>query len=150
MAYDDAKFRALFPEYADTTKYSEVLISLLYDVACDFIDPRQNSYRSLNGSSLILALNYMTAHLLYLQTQRTNADSGNEGDTVGAVQSASIGEISVTKASIPNKDQWQYWLTSSSYGQLLLALLSVKSVGGLSVGGLAERTGFRKIGGVFF
>lgn len=150
MAYDDAKFRLLFPEFKDENDYPSSVITMLYEVAGAYIDPTACNCRMLNGRKLDLALMFMTAHLLYLQTQRVNAGANAGGESVGFVQSASIGDVSVTRASIPAADQWEYWLNGSPYGQQLLALLQGASVGGLYVGGLPERSAFRKVGGVFW
>lgn len=152
MAYNDTTFRALFPEFKDTTKYPTELIQLIYGVAQIYIVPGGSFCRMLNGASLDYALMCMTAHLLYLHMQRVGAGDDAGGESVGFVQSASIGDVSVTKAAIPAADQWEYWLNGTPYGQALLALLQGVSVGGLYVGGNAvpERTAFRKAGGVFF
>ncbi len=148
MAYDDALFRAQFPEFADPTKYPSITISIFYDVATSFIGDTNSPWRMLNGKRLEVALNYLTAHLLFLSLTASSAATPihNGG---GMVISASIGEISAAKLSPPVQDGWQYWLASSPYGQALWALLKITAVGGTSLNGLPERTGFRKIGGVF-
>lgn len=150
MAYVDATFRSLFPEYTDTTKYPEAVVQLLYGVAQDFVFPGSSYCTMLRGSAADYAQYLMTAHLLYLRGQRVAAGDDAGGESVGFVQSASVGDVSVTRATIPAADQWQYWLSGTPYGQELLALLQGVSVGGIYVGGLPERTGFRKVGGVFF
>lgn len=152
MAYNDQAFRTQFPEYSDETTYPAATISAIYGVAQFYIVPGGSYCRMLNGAALDYALMLMTAHLLYLQMQRVNAGDDAGGESVGFVQSASVGDVSVTKAAIPAADQWSYWLNGTPYGQALQALLQVKSVGGLYVGGNAvpERAGFRKGGGVFF
>jgi hypothetical protein len=148
MAYNDPAFRAQFAEFADPTAYPAITISNSYFTATAFINDVNSPCRTLRGNALVVAMNYLTAHLLYLSLTATNAVSPvyNGG---GMVTSASIGEISATKLAPPVEDGWQYWLASSPYGQALWALLKLKSVGGTAVNGLPERTGFRKIGGVF-
>jgi hypothetical protein len=96
----------------------------------------------------------LTAHLLALGTMQT-AGAGGQGQSAGGVQggfitSATVGEVSVAKLAPPATNGWQWWLASTPYGQALWALLSVKAVGGFAIGGLPEREGFRKVGGVFF
>ena len=142
-------FNAQFPELSDENKYPVVVTEAMFDVACLYIDPKDFCGRMLTGKSLDYAINLMTAHLLMLQKQRLEED--NPGDAQGGfINSAKIGDVEVTKETIPTRDRWQWWLGQTPYGQALLALLSVVSVGGTSVGGLEEREGFRKIGGVFW
>lgn len=150
MAYDDTLFRAQFPEFSDPTKYPEVLLSAYWDMANDFI-AYDGSPCSMLGLSGPLALNYMTAHLLSMGIVASQAMSGVNGAPAqgGFEDSASIDKISVHKVAPPAKDAWGYFLSQTVYGQALLALLSVKGVGGLSVGGLPEGDAFRRVGGVW-
>lgn len=151
MAIDITKFRAEFPQFADDLKIPDATINIFYSTACMFIDSRDSPCRVLSGDRLELALRYMTAHLLFLIfSQQDDAASGGAPDQGGFTVSATIGEISVTKLAPPATDGWSYWLSSSPYGQALWALLQMLAVGGLSYGGLPEREGFRKGGGVFF
>jgi hypothetical protein len=148
-AYDDALFRAQFPEFADTTKYPEALLSGYWDMAANFISPVDCPFNILNGGALALALNYMTAQLLTLGQQAlANATPGS--DQGGFIVSAKIGEIIIAKLPPPAANTWQWWLGQTPYGQALLAMLQVLSVGGLSIGGLPERQSFRKAGGLFW
>jgi len=151
MEFDASIFRAQFPEFSDTAKYSDAFLGLWWDVASEFIDSTDSPCRSLSGKQLRLALSFMTAHLLTLnrpvQADETNGDAGS---TQGGFEtSATIGSISVTKLAPPAADGWQWWLAQTTYGQSLWALLSIVAVGGTSIGGLPEGLGFRKIGGVF-
>lgn len=149
--YSDALFRQQFPEFADTTKYPQALVSMYWATGQEFISTSDSPCNALNGSSLALALNYMAAHLLALGLQAAAAGPGGPGSSQsGFVTSATIDKISVQTLAPPAKDGWQWWLAQTSYGQALWALLKVKSVGGMTIGGLPERTGFRKIGGVFW
>lgn len=150
MAYnfDSVLFRTQFPEFADATKYPDVLLSNYFAMACLFIDTTDSPCAMLAGQPKMLALNQLTAHLLILGQQ---AAAGSPATNQGGFEiSASIGEISVSKLAPPVKGAWDYWLYQTPYGQALMALLSALAVGGFSLGGLPEREGFRKIGGVFF
>jgi hypothetical protein len=148
-AYDDTLFRTQFPEFADTTQYPEALLSGYWDMATNFISTNDCPYYMLNGNSLALALNYMTAQLLTLGQQAlANATPGS--DQGGFIVSAKIGEIIIAKLPPPAANMWQWWLGQTPYGQALLAMLQLLSVGGLSIGGLAERQSFRKAGGFFW
>lgn len=151
MTFDVAIFRQQFPEFSDTTKWPDASITMANFMAQQFIDPVDSPCRSLTGDALALALNYMTAHVLSLSllAQQSMAGPGGVPSQGGFEASASIDKISVSKVPPPAKDAWGYWLGQTTYGQSVWALLSVKGVGGLSVGGVAEGDAFRRAYGVF-
>ena len=76
---------------------------------------------------LTLALNFMTAHLVYLN------QIANSGQNTALMQGATIDKVSVQLTPPPEAGQWQWWLNQSPYGQSLLALLQVASVGGFYI-----------------
>jgi hypothetical protein len=151
-AYNDALFRQQVPAMADTTQWPEATMSMWYGVAQDFICISSCPCAMLNGNSAVLALNLMTAHIatLMAQDQANEQQSGIAGTPNGIETNATIGSVSVGQMQPPVDDMWDYWLAQTGYGQMLQALLKVKSVGGFYVGGLPERTGYRKVGGVFW
>ncbi len=149
MDYNDATFRATFPEFADTTKYPAATIQIFWDVAGNFIDTNDNQWRILNDKSLVYATNCMTAHLMILSQMQSTSAGGPGSEQGGFNTSATIGEVSVATLAPPAKDGFQWWLAQTPYGQQLWALLKMLSVGGISVGGIAERNSFRKAGGIF-
>lgn len=152
-AYNDANFRALFTAFESETTYPEATLQMFWAVASDYICTDDSPCNMLNGASLQLALDSMCAHICTLFTQdAANVAAGESpGQSEGIGVSASIDGISVSQLPPPvMNDPWRYWLNQTSYGQQLLALLAVKSVGGFYVGGLPEREGFRKAGGVFW
>lgn len=149
MAYDDAAFRAQLPEFADTTRFPAPVLSAAWTLASNFIALPACPLSFLNGATWQIAVNYIAAHLWVLsqQQQQPGQDPGtNQG---GFETSATIDKISVTMLAPPADNMWTWWLAQTPYGQALAALLRMKAVGGTSVGGLPERFGFRKIGGVF-
>lgn len=153
MVYlDIKKFREQFPQFDDPALYPDEMIQMYWDTTTVFISDEDCPCRTLHGKQLELALNYMTAHLMTLFA--VPAVQGSEGSISstggGFVQSATVGEVSVTKLAPPVKDAWQWWLEQSPYGAALLALLQQLAVGGMYIGGLPERLGFRKVGGVFW
>ena len=85
----------------------------------------------------------MTAHLVF------SNDLINAGQTSVLVTGSTIGSVSVSLQPPPQTDQFSWWLNTTPYGQQLDALLSIRSVGGIYLGGSSERKGFRKIGGSF-
>lgn len=148
--YDDALFRKQFPAFADTTKYPPEQISMYWTMATMFISDADSPCRTLSGAKLETALNMLTAHLLVLAASQTGKTGGaGSGSMGGFTTSATIGEVSVAKLAPPAANAWEWWLSGTPYGQMLWALLNMLSVGGYVVGGLPERTGFRKVGGVF-
>jgi Protein of unknown function (DUF4054) len=161
--YDDTLFRAQFPEFANPDVYPETLLSMYWGTAAYFIDPTSTSADTspacaclcalqrmlLTGDSLVYALNLLAAHLMALATP-VPVNGGKANPSAGGYEtSARIGDISVSKLAPPVNSAWDYWLMQTPYGQALSALLSVVSVGGLSVGCIPERQGFRKYGGIF-
>lgn len=152
--YDDAKFRQLFPEFSDTTKYPAVTLSLWWDMTGSFIDCAPPSWAALNGDRLAWARYLLLAHIYSLSLANVaeiESEGGTEGGAQGGfVNSARIGEVSVSKVAPPSSDMFEWWIGQTPYGQQLWAMMQVLAVGGFSVGGLPEREGFRKIGGVFF
>ncbi len=149
VAFDSAKFREVFPEFSDTAKYPDAMLQTYWDLATYFISDVDCPCNILNDGALAYAISCMTAHLLTLAQRSADAAAEGTSPTGGVEISASIGEVSVSMMQPPAANGWQYWLSQTPYGQMLWALLSIKAVGGLSVGGLPERLGFRKVGGVF-
>lgn len=99
----------------------------------------------LSGNSLQYALNLMTGHL----TQIAAMLVADPGAVIGPVASATEGSVSLALVPSPADTGWKYWLASTPYGLQLWALLSVRSAGGIMVGGSLERASFRQAGGGF-
>ena len=122
IAFDIAKFREQFPEFADDTKYPNAMIEMYFEMATCYVS--DEDYGCLSGSCRELALNFMTAHLLKIGTDTT------VGDAPAFVSSATVDKVSVSTVPPPQKDQYEWWLSLTSYGPQLLALLKAKSTGG--------------------
>jgi hypothetical protein len=58
------------------------------------------------------------------------------------MQTANIDKVNVSLTPPPLKNQWQWWLSISPWGQQLWALLQVNSVGGHYIGGSPVLSGF--------
>ncbi len=120
-----AAFRALFPAFANTTTYPDSTIQNYATTATAYISTGYSRcYGGMTAAQRALALNQMTAHLLYLSGLAV------AGNTPGVVTGAAVNKVSVAIQPPPEPNQWQYWLNQSPYGQQLLALLQVASVGG--------------------
>jgi Protein of unknown function (DUF4054) len=146
LTFDEALFRTMFPAFADPIKYPAGLLQMYWDeTGCFIVDG--GTYGILNGDCTALAMSQLTAHFLELaKLNRANGTSKQGGFKTGS----SIDKVSVQYLAPPSQSQFDWWLNQTNYGAALLALLDLKSVGGFGVGGLNERGGFRKFGGVFF
>lgn len=142
ITFDEALFRSLFPAFADATKYPTSLLVVYWDeIGCYIADGGVGGM--LTGDCTVNAMNCLLAHFLALM------DQAKRGKQTGYKTGAGIDKVNVQYLAPPAKSQFDWWLASTPYGQQLAALLELRSVGGLSVGGLNERGGFRKAGGIF-
>ena len=142
IVFDVVLFRSQFPVFTNATTYPTPMLQMYWDMAICYINDEGN-YGWLNGVCRQLALDLMTAHLTALSLLIV------AGQVPGLVQSATIDKVSVSLTPPPQPNQWQWWLGLTPYGQQLLALLQTRAVGGFYIGGLPERSAFRKVGGIF-
>lgn len=147
VVFDPALFRLQCPAFADPVKYPDVVLTMYWDdmVVC-FIDPTDYGFADIGCKQS--AMNLMLAHILELAKLNTGGVGGSSKQG-GYKTSATVDKVSVAYLAPPTPDQSSWWLNQTTYGQQLLALLDVWTVGGLSAGGLPERRGFRKYGGTF-
>lgn len=139
--FDVTTFRAMFPEFANTTTYPDATLDGYWTMGINYIYSYDNTL--IDGDNLQLALNLMTAHL------GKSFSLINKGNSPNVMASATEGSVSISMQPPPAKTGWQWWLSTTPYGVQLWALLQSLLVGGLYIGGLPERSGFRKIGGLF-
>lgn len=132
---DTAAFRQQFPAFANATLYTDATLQFYYGLAGNFINNVTWGPLSCQGATPE-ALQLMTAHLLQIGLNAAG------GEASGIVVGATIDKVTVQLQEVPVKNQWQYWLASTPYGAMLLALLQVKSTGGFYVPGGPGRTGF--------
>lgn len=137
---DIARFRAQFPALADPVTFPDALIQAQWMQAQCFISPG----KTLRGHCYESALYLMTAHLTWSNHMISLGQT-----TAGVVTGATISKVSVSITPPPARSAWQFWLATTPYGLQLWALLNIKAAGGAYVGGLPERTAFRKVGGSF-
>lgn len=136
--FDIAAFRAAFPQFASVVLYPDATIQAAADSTSCLL--------GINGCGCdTLSWQLMVAHLLVIGTR---AASGN-GGSGGIVTSASIDRVSVGLSNLMANDPYTFWLSSTPYGVQLLAMLTRCSSGGIYVGGRAERSAFRSVGGRF-
>ncbi len=144
FVFDIPAFRVSYPAFGNTTAYPDATLQAYWDTACCYIENYSEDCGWLSGDCRYKALTLMTAHLAAISTIVAN------GQVPGQVQSASIDKISVSLTAPPQKNQWQWWLNLTPYGQALLVLLQTRSVGGFVFGGSPERLAFRRFGGFFY
>lgn len=144
IPFDPTAFRAQFPQFQNTSTFPDSTLQVYFATAGLYINNQAGgSYcGGLTTAQKIQALYLMTAHLAALSVLILS------GQTPGILTGATIDKISVTIEPPPAPNQWQYWLQTTPYGQQLLALLQVASVGGLYITtGAPGRAGFR-FGGI--
>jgi hypothetical protein len=126
LQYNDQTFRAQFPEFANTTTYPVATIAMQWSMATGYIsaDTCVGWWEGINLNQQTNALNLMTAHLLFINTQAMM------GQDTGVMTGSSIDKISVQLQAPPEMNQWQWWLNQSPYGKQLLALLQIAAAGG--------------------
>ena len=139
--FDVAAFRVAFPLFCDATAFPDSVLQGYWDAAACIISDA--NYGRLSGGCRARALNLMAAHLAALQVAIA------EGNAPAQITSATIEKITVSLNPPPTKDGFDYWLSLTPYGMQLWALLKAKSSGGFYVGGIAERSGFRRAFGGF-
>lgn len=146
LIYTDADFRSAFPKFADVSTYPADMLQNQFTIGTDYISA--TNWGSLRDASRQQALYLMTAHLQYMSDAVMSSENP-DGSAPGIVTMGQIDKIKVMIAAPPGKSNFSYWLNQSPYGQQLLALLSLVSVGGFYFGGRPELAAFRRVGGFF-
>jgi hypothetical protein len=128
LTFDYALFIQQVPQYSNPAVYSQALLQNYWDVATNYMSDVAN-YGVLQNGARQYGLNLFVAHLVYL------AGLIAAGQVPGMMQTATIDKVSVGLTPPPLPNQFQWWLGLTPYGQQLLALLQIKSVGGFYIGG---------------
>jgi hypothetical protein len=138
IALNLVTFRADIPAYASKTDQQ---ITDTFNAASMYL-PLTN-YGWLSDDRREYALYLMTAHL-FASACQLGAGGG------GVVVSATEGSESTGFAPPPGStSQLKYWLNSTGYGRQLLALLTIKSAGGMYAAGSRATSNIRKFNGLF-
>jgi hypothetical protein len=141
LTFDIVLFREKYPEFTDPP-YTDEQLQQCWNTATCYISDQDCG--KMQGDCRETALNLMTAHLCKIANLASTGSGVSE-----LTQSATIDKVSVTQVTPPVRNQWQWWLSTTIYGQQLFALLQAKSVGGFYSPGLPETSAFRRVGGVF-
>lgn len=127
IIFDESRFRANVPTFADDVKYPVADIEINWNIAIEFISASDYGY--LNGSKRALAIDLFAAHLYALEL------AYKSGGTGGAVQSATEGSVSVGFLILQPKNQFHNFCQETPYGKRFYALLEIAAVGGFMFGG---------------
>jgi hypothetical protein len=144
LTFDYALFQLQFPAFANPVKYPEVLMQSYWDIAINYMSNVGNC-GSLQGSMRQYGLNCFVAHLTFLAG--IIASGAGNSQVPGMMQNATIDKVTVGLTPPPIPNQFQWWLGLTPYGQMLLALLQINSVGGFYIGGQGAVAAFGYQGG---
>lgn len=123
LTFNYALFITQVPQYSNAIMYPQATLQNYWNVAINYITNTGN-YGSLQGDARQYAINLFVAHLVYI------AGLIAIGQVPGLMQTATIDKVTVGLTPPPLKNQFQWWLSVTPYGQQLLSLLQVNSVGG--------------------
>jgi hypothetical protein len=140
ILFDYDAFIAQCPAYNNPAQFPEATLQSFWDGATYYMSDVGN-FGSLQGNARQYGLNLMTAHLVYISQLIA------QGQVPYVLGASTIDKVQVTTVQVPLKNQWQWWLSISGYGQQLWALLQVSSVGGFYIGGSPILSSFRGYGG---
>ena len=126
---DVTAFRASYPAFAAEASFSTPTLQAYFNTAGLYL--ANDNYGQIRDDSRYTALTLMTAHLAALSVLIAS------GETPAVATAGSVDKPP------PAKSQFQWWLSTTPYGQQLLAMLQMRSAGGLYVGGSHTRGGFR-------
>lgn len=136
--FDGEAFRRAAPAYGDPAKYPTDLLMTWWGFACEYLTAKYGGV--LGDSSRDLAINLLAAHLLTINTGA--AAPGAPG--VGGIATASrVGDVSVAIMPPAAANAFQQFLSMSTYGMQVRALLRMAGVGGMYFAGIGGRAGMR-------
>lgn len=134
--FNSQTFKSLFPAYKDK---ADSALQIIWDAATNYMtdQTRQCFQGRWPIKKQAYALQLLTAHLVYINDLVATGTAG------GLMQAATIDKITVTLTPPPVPNEFRFWLNQSPYGQQLLSLLELASVGGFFAGGGSVRGSLR-------
>jgi hypothetical protein len=110
--FDPGQFRQNFPEFADTGKYPDSMLTFWASVAVIYVNSTVWGEQYVNGMSLCLAHHLANA----------NMNLKNPGDAMNLMSSKSVGDVSASfdTVSVAEKDAG-HW-NSTGYGMQFIHL----------------------------
>lgn len=149
LTFNYALFQQQFPTYSNPTTYPESLLQNYWDIVINYMSNVGN-YGSLQGAQRQYALNLLVAHMIYLSVLIGTGNPNTGSQVPGLMQTATIDKVSVGLTPPPLPNQFQWWLNQTPWGQQLLALLQMNSVGGFYIGGQGAVAAFGYQGGNYW
>jgi hypothetical protein len=122
LVFDVDFFRQAYPEFGNDTVFLTPTLQLYWDQSSTYIST--HNVGSLNNVSRQRALNLMTAHIAKIQIFNLS------GEVPGIITQSQVDKVQVQLEPPPLPNQFQWWLGTTVYGQQLLAMLQIRSVGG--------------------
>lgn len=124
ITFNYESFIALFPDFSAVP---EGTLQMYWDIAINYISD-ETCWNYMKLSQQTLALNLMTAHVAYINTQI------NTNQTPFIANNVSVDKVSIGILPPPVRNQWRFWLNTSPYGTQCIALLENAIVGGVYIG----------------
>lgn len=118
--------REAFPEFSSPEQFPDAMIQNNITQAGCYVSTANSGDIDFNCRTLMIEL--VACHLIalsYAMQEQANG-SGTTGGIVGQISRATIGEVTVSVAVPANKNELQYWLNQTLYGQRFLALVRAK------------------------
>lgn len=141
IVFDVSEFRTWYPEFSSITVYPDAVLESNFSIAECYLENQTNSFWSEH--CLKQGLYLLTAHI---------AKTGNliaSGQKAVLVASTGVAPVTVSLTPPPVGNSYNWWLQTTSYGAAYVALAQRMFGCGGYVGGWPERSGARKIYGVF-
>jgi hypothetical protein len=132
MTITPAQFRTDLPEFSDTAKFPDTLISLWIDMATVYVDEERwgGETAALRGTELC------AAHLIVLAArEQATADLGAIPGTIrGLLTSKSVGDVSASYdvSSLLSAADAGFW-SQTSYGMQFFRLSRLMGAGGIQL-----------------
>lgn len=132
--------RNAFPEFGDTSKYPNEYIQRFITMATMYISTVSGIIRD---DVRILAIEYMTCHLMTLSAIDGQGNAQGDGNSGGVLSSASIESVSVAFQAVIASDAFEQWIQSTPYGKMYWALLQANTPTGIYWVGVKRAFGIR-------
>lgn len=134
-------FRNALPEFNSTIRFPDAYVQRFITQSTMYISTQSGIIRD---DVRVLAIEYMTAHLITLAAIDGLGNDKNDSSTSGGVlTAASIDSVSVSFQAVIAKDAFEQWIQSTPYGKMYWALLSANMPGGIFWVGSPRVAGIR-------
>ncbi len=134
--YNDVDFRNQFPAFENTTLFPPAQLEGWWTMGTAYINIDNNYPWNFKNKQLQLAIDLMCAHLAQTFTLI------NQGISSVVVTATSEGTVNVTMEPPPTSTAFGWWLSTTSYGAQLRALLRVVGNVGLFMPRLQTGVGY--------